>query len=306
MMMRKNCQFFLIIIKKRGTKLGDYKAMKTGMHRKLFSRLMLVVLCLSLCTTLLTGCGEEETNHATQPGNATTSVAQRQGSAANPSARPIALIYRGPAGCAGCSEAAAALLQSSKWGFDVRYVGPNESLQLSDQTLKMATLYVQPGGDGTVEEAFAYLQDSAPAIRDFIASGGRYLGLCMGGYLAGSDPGFNIIPGDTDEFITTRQASVKTEADTVTPILWRNRQRYMYFQDGPYFILSQGASGVDTLATYTNGKIAALVSPYEKGKVGVVGPHPEATASWYNDYHLTDPDGLDTDLGRDLVDTLMQ
>jgi glutamine amidotransferase-like uncharacterized protein len=79
----------------------------------------------------------------------------------------------------------------------------------------------------------------------------------------------------------------------------------MYFQDGPYFIVRRGASNVRVLATYTNGKVAALVAPYGKGKVGVSGPHPEATASWYAAYHLIDHDGHGADLGHDLIDTLM-
>ncbi len=60
------------------------------------------------------------------------------------------------------------------------------------------------------------------------------------------------------------------------------------------------------LATYTNGKIAALVAPYGKGKVGVSGPHPEATAEWYEASHLVNPEGMHADLGYDLIDTLMR
>ncbi len=45
--------------------------------------------------------------------------------------RPLALVYREPASCSGCSEAAAALLQSSRWDFAIQYVGPQERLQLS-------------------------------------------------------------------------------------------------------------------------------------------------------------------------------
>jgi len=219
---------------------------------------------------------------------------------------PVALVYRGPAGCQGCSEAAAELLRSSKWGFDVQYVGPNERLQISDTTLKMATLYVQPGGNGTVEEAFAAMRGNTDTIRKFVKSGGRYLGLCMGGYLAGSDPGFNLLQGDTDEFTTSRGASVTTKADTIVKVNWRNRPRYMYFQDGPYFILHRGAKDVSVLATYTNGEIAVMVAPYGKGKVGVSGPHPEATTAWYDEYKLVNPDGVDAGLGHDLIDTLMQ
>ena len=219
---------------------------------------------------------------------------------------PLALVYRGPAGCEGCSEAVARLLQSSQWGFDVKYVGPKEPLKLGAAILKSAVLYAQPGGGKSLSKAYRRLKDSASDIRNFVNSGGHYLGICMGGYLAGATPGFHLLPGNTDEFITSRGAGVRTSTDTIVKVNWRNQPRWMYFQDGPYFILNSGATGVTVLATYTNGKIAALVTPYGKGKVGVVGPHPEADARWYADSKLVDPDGLDAKLGHDLIDTLMQ
>jgi hypothetical protein len=63
---------------------------------------------------------------------------------------------------------------------------------------------------------------------------------------------------------------------------------------------------VEVLARYPNGEIAALTAPFGAGAVGVVGPHPEATPDWYADVGLVDPDGLDADLGHDLVDALLR
>jgi glutamine amidotransferase-like uncharacterized protein len=128
----------------------------------------------------------------------------------------------------------------------------------------------------------------------------------MGGYLAGHAPGFDLLPGDSDQFITSQRASVTSEADTIIQVNWRSHRRSMYFQDGPYFVLDGRPSQVNVLATYTNGEIAALVAPHGKGKVGVSGPHPEAGADWYQANHLVNPDNHDTELGRDLIDTLMQ
>lgn len=220
--------------------------------------------------------------------------------------QPLALVYRGPAGCHDCSQAVAGLLARSKWNFRVEYVGPNEPLHLTAALLKTATLYAQPGGDGDLDTAYAHMKPDAPLIQNFVRAGGHYLGFCMGGYLAGATPGFKLLPGDTDEFIITKGASVKTVADTTTQIYWRKQLRTMYFQDGPYFILYHRPAKLTILARYTNGKIAALVTPYGKGKVGVVGPHPEATAEWYSRYHLVAPAGLNNDLGQDLIDTVMQ
>ncbi|MBO0782066.1 MAG: hypothetical protein J2P37_24870 [Ktedonobacteraceae bacterium] len=244
-------------------------------------------------------------NHNT-PLSTTTGVSKTPSPTTGIATRPVALVYRGPAGCEGCSEAVAQLLQNSKWHFDVRYVGPDEDLQLSETTLKTATLYAQPGGDGTVETAAAALDDDVEIIQNFVKAGGRYLGFCMGGYLAGKDPGFDLLPGDTDQFITLPGASVTTEDDTIITVDWRNKPRSMYFQDGPYFLVNENTPDVIVLATYTNNKIAAMVALYGQGKVGVVGPHPEATDDWYQDYQLHDPDGLDADLGLDLIDTTMQ
>jgi glutamine amidotransferase-like uncharacterized protein len=220
--------------------------------------------------------------------------------------RPVALVYRGPAGCPGCSEAVAALLQSSQWSFDVKYVGPNESLSVSEG-LKLANvkLYAQPGGGSSVSKAYRQLQHDANDIQNFVKNGGRYLGICMGGYLAGATPGFNLLPGDTNQFIASPGATVKNTKDTIVQVNWRGKSRSMYFQDGPYFILNSGATGVTVLATYTNGEIAAMVGHYGQGKVGGSGPHPEADRSWYSAYNLPYP-GSTQDLGHDLIDMLMQ
>ena len=238
---------------------------------------------------------------------ATSSPGDPLAAAAADSSRPVALVYRGPGGCPSCSEAAAELVQGTTWGFEVRFVGPGEDLQLTSTTLRAADLYVQPGGDGSLEEAFAALGPAAADIREYVDSGGRYLGLCMGGYLAGSEPGFELLPGDSNQFITSEGASVTDVADTIVEVAWAGEPRFLYFQDGPLFVLADdGAGGEEVLARYGNGEIAALVAPYGSGAVAVSGPHPEATADWYRANDVTDPDGEDADLGRELIDALME
>ncbi|HVH41985.1 MAG TPA: BPL-N domain-containing protein [Labilithrix sp.] len=225
---------------------------------------------------------------------------------------PLALVYRGDdaAGCRGCSEAVQQLLETSSFGFVVKFVGPHEALHVDDETLERATLYAQPAGNASLDEAWEHVKATAPAIRKFVKRGGRYLGFCMGGYFAGSEPGFELLPGDTDQWIASKKASVRTEADALVRVDWGKKTRFMYFQDGPYFIVDKDekeAKDVDVLARYSsNEKIAALVAPYGKGKVGVAGPHPEADASWYALAHLSDPDGPDADLGHDLLAATMK
>jgi hypothetical protein len=57
------------------------------------------------------------------------------------------------------------------------------------------------------------------------------------------------------------------------------------------------------LATYSNGRAAALVAPFGAGAVGVVGPHPEASGDWYTDCGMS-PSACE-DLFIDLVDSTM-
>lgn len=221
------------------------------------------------------------------------------------SADPLALVYRGPAGCQGCSEAVAAVLETSKYQFRVEYVGPNEPLQLNAETLKHAILYAQPGGGDDVPRAAQSIgAEGLAAVRDFVGNGGRYLGICMGAYLA-SDAGFGIVDGQAVSYVGRPGSLVEHDEDTVTPVYWRNEERWVYYQSGSTILFSSTAQGVDVLARYPNNDIAASVSSFGAGRVGLVGPHPEADASWYDAAGLVDPDGHTIELAQDLLAATM-
>ena len=52
--------------------------------------------------------------------------------------------------------------------------------------------------------------------------------------------------------------------------------------------------------------IAAAVAAFGAGRVGVVGPHPEATPDWYADAGLDVPRTTAADLGHDLLDEVLR
>ncbi|OLM18466.1 MULTISPECIES: BPL-N domain-containing protein [unclassified Pseudonocardia] len=215
--------------------------------------------------------------------------------------RPLALVYRGRASVPGCPESVAALLASSRHGFDVRFVGRREDLPLTAETLAGAALYAQPGG-GTLDAAWRRMRSARGPVRGFVAGGGRYLGFCLGGYLAGATPGFGLLPGDTDRWIGRPGATVGHDGDAVVRVDWRGRDRALYFQDGPRFLLDADAGGT-VLARYPDHEVAAAVTPFGAGRVGVVGPHPEAGPDWFDDAGLPRTDARD--LGLQLIDEVM-
>jgi hypothetical protein len=208
----------------------------------------------------------------TSPGRAGSGLADR----------PVALVYRGPASCPGCSEAAAALIRLSPRHFTVSYAGPGEKIKITAASLRGVALYAQPGGDGSVRHGMTALGPAAAAtIRSYVAAGGHYLGICMGAYLAGSDPGMGLLaPGDTGEYDQARGALVRTAAQAVIPVVWSGTIGYQYAQD-PAYIIPSGVRGEKVLARFTNHLVDALVRPYRRGAVGVVGTHPEADRTWF-------------------------
>lgn len=224
-------------------------------------------------------------------------------SAGGADTRPLALVYRGPASTSGCPEAVATLLETGPTSFRTVFCGPGEDVKLTKETLATATVYAQPGG-GSLEPAWRKMRSYADDIRGWVHGGGHYLGFCLGGYLAGATPGFALLPGDTAEYVSSRGATVSTVEDTIVEVSWRGRPRHMFFQDGPQFKLNPGAAAT-VLATYQNGAPAAVVATYGAGRVGVVGPHPEADRTWYTDGSVTNPDGIHPDLGYDLVTTTL-
>ena len=60
-------------------------------------------------------------------------------------------------------------------------------------------------------------------------TGRRYVGFCLGAYLAGEGPGFRLLPGDTDQYITSKKASVRHDGDAVVTVTWGDEARPLYF-----------------------------------------------------------------------------
>lgn len=240
---------------------------------------------------------------------------------------PEAVVYRddnGDAGCEayddtpGCAEAAARMLRDSPYHFRITYAGPGYG-SVRDALARRPALYVQPGGGDDLGRAWKEIAGDAPAIKAYVRGGGRYLGLCMGAFLAGivdgdQGTGLRLLPGDALPYTGLNGARVTDDGkDTATEVDWGSfGRRVVFFQGGPYFRIDDPA-GVTVVARYEmNGggppPAAALTSPYGRGRVGVSGPHPEAPAGWWRDSDRPGdrPADLNAGLAGDLLGRLMR
>lgn len=191
-----------------------------------------------------------------------------------------ALIYNGPVSGDDCPEAMAAIAKAV--GLKVRFVSvPRDIPHLLDN----AAVFIIGGTEdemGPMVKAFTPKVTSS--IKEYIRKGGRYMGICGGGFMAstgwheGSEyvKGLSIIPAEASVFQDSFEAKI-------IPVRWEGKVRSIYFQAGPCFQLTKTNETVQIVATYSDGSIAALMSTYGKGRVAVCGPHPEARESWKDD-----------------------
>ena len=87
-----------------------------------------------------------------------------------------------------------------------------------------------PGGIGDAD-SYKYLlqKEHTRTIRRFVENGGRYLGICMGAYWAGSNY-LNILDSvDAVQYITRPATDTRRPHAKHLPVSWRGTPTHMYF-----------------------------------------------------------------------------
>ena len=215
------------------------------------------------------------------------------------------VIFKGRTICEGCETPFEKVFRAR--GYAIRKVGPGQS---TPELLAGAAAYVVPGGEDISKLKDGWTPSDLQAIRDYLWNGGRYLGVCLGGYWAGQAgtwPG--TIPGfEALGVIPARVLELDPDGTRgkVVAIHWEGQPRTAYFQDAPSFDITDPSRVLKVYATYDdNGYAAAFLSRYGVGKVAVSGVHLEATQAWYDEYHLKAPKGLNRDLMNEVLDDLL-
>jgi len=134
-----------------------------------------------------------------------------------------------------------------------------------------------PGGFGDADTYRTLLKNNQQRVREFVDSGGKYLGICMGAYWAGSHY-FNLLDGvDAVQYLRRPGTDTRRPHAKEMPITWQGQPDSMFWYDGCAFV---GNGRYKTIASYSNGDPMAII----QGNVGLIGCHPEAEYFWYDSY----------------------
>jgi glutamine amidotransferase-like uncharacterized protein len=162
------------------------------------------------------------------------------------------------------------------------------------------SVLVMPGGRPDLLER-SLGREGLSRIRNYVARGGGYIGICGGAFLAARDNiwrgwadeprkvetytgRLGIFPGRADgplgEFAPTYQdfsceLRIINQEHPVTRSL-PPTFRYLY-DHGPMFITDNDPNAVTLATTVPGGNTLIIITTYEKGRLFLTGGHPEAT-----------------------------
>ena len=151
--------------------------------------------------------------------------------------------------------------------------------------LKLADILLMPGG--WPQKYSSNLGEAGfTAIRSFVETGGRYIGICAGAYLASKS--FSI-DGSFVKGLGIAEIEAVNETDKILPGKMRKieivnglplskgcgKNIAMWYENGPMI----KASEVDVVARFENGSAAIVSTGYGKGSVILFSPHPEGSIS---------------------------
>jgi len=166
------------------------------------------------------------------------------------------------------------IIKALQDNYNFKIFGINE---LEDGFFDDVDIIAVPGGFGdadSFDRAFKYNGDR---IKQFIADGGYYLGICMGAYWAGQHY-FDILEGvDAVQYITRSNTDTRRPHAKNIQIEWLGNPINMFWYDGCAFT---GAGYYDTIAKYANNDPMAII----QNRIGLIGAHPESEQFWYDSY----------------------
>jgi hypothetical protein len=159
-----------------------------------------------------------------------------------------------------------------------------------------------PGGIGDSESYHTIVKRNEQRLREFVNRGGRYLGICMGAYWAGSEY-LDILTGvDAVQYLRRPNTDTRRPHAKNISVTWQGQPDTMFWYDGCALV---GEGNYETVATYANGDAMAI----RQNRIGLIGCHPESQPFWYDGYTWLRGryhDGRHHQLLLDFTDSLMR
>lgn len=150
--------------------------------------------------------------------------------------------------------------------------------ELEDEFFKDVDAVAIPGGFGDASSFESLFSNNGDAVRDFVKSGGKYLGICMGAYWAGSYY-FDLLESvDAVQYLSRPGTDTRRPHAKAVDITWNGQPDKMFWYDG--CALVGDTDKFKTVATYANGDAMAIV----QNNIGLIGCHPESEKFWYDSY----------------------
>jgi hypothetical protein len=170
------------------------------------------------------------------------------------------------------TECALGMISGLVRDFDIRTFGIDD---LNFKFLLDFDAVCFPGGMGDSDDFDSiFTTEHIRAVQAYIKhADGKYFGICMGAYWAGSEY-FGLTRGlAIGQYIERPTADVEYDGPTVADVNWFGEDHTMYFYDGCAIV----GDDLDVIATYANGDTMAAI----QGNIGMIGCHPEALDWWY-------------------------
>ena len=149
---------------------------------------------------------------------------------------------------------------------------------LEDNFFDDVDIVAIPGGFGDASSFTRAFKHNGNRVKQFVKDGGKYLGICMGAYWAGSHY-FNILDNvDAVQYITRPNTDTRRPHAKHIDVIWNGPPNRVFFYDG--CALVGDVNKVKTIATYANGDAMAII----QNNIGLIGCHPESDPFWYDSY----------------------
>jgi len=162
-------------------------------------------------------------------------------------------------------------------------------------------LLIVPGGNFLVM-GNGLTASTAANVRNAVKGGLNYLGICAGGFLAGSFPArynsFDLSSGVKFGFYSAEKNGTHKAAVRITTA--QGSALDQYWEDGP-----QLTGWGQVVAKYPDGTPAIVEGSVGKGRVILTGVHTEAPASWRRGMAFNTPVSADTTYARTLIVTAL-